>query len=174
MRSLVVSMVVLLVATAVWAFEPADKVVVIRPAEITSITGTKVSLTPGALLTVQAVDGDRLKVLAGRMGWIETSAVMHADKGKDHFSSLIDKNSKDATALLARGNIRFENGDQDGAIADLDQCLGIAANSEALTIRGFAWKRKGDKERAMADFNQAIKLDPQNALAWTASRSETI
>jgi tetratricopeptide (TPR) repeat protein len=147
-------------------FEPGEKVAVIRPIEMTSITGTKISMTPGALLSVHAVENERLKVLAGRMGWIDVSAVMNAEKADAYFASVIKTNPMDATALLARGKIRFESGDHDRAIADLDQCLGIAANSEALTIRGFAWKRKGDKDKAMADFNEAIKLDPQNALAW--------
>jgi tetratricopeptide (TPR) repeat protein len=165
-RSISLSAGLLLVTVSASAFEAGEKVAVIRPTEMTSITGTNVPMTPGALLTVQAVEGERLKVLAGRMGWIEASAVMKADKAEDYFSSLIRKNQMDASALLARGKIQFENGDHDRAISDLDQCLGIAANSEALTIRGFAWKRKGDKEKAMSDFNDAIKIDPHNALAW--------
>lgn len=165
MRMTLLAIYGLVLATQV-GFEPNENVVVIRPTEMKTTTGATEPLTPGTTLTVQTVEADRLKVSAGRIGWLDSSVVIAADKADAHFSTLIEKNSKDAVALLARGKFRFDKGDHDAAIADLDQSLKLSANSEALTIRGFAWKRKGDKEKAMADFNEAIKLNPKEALAW--------
>lgn len=147
-------------------FEPNDNVVVIQPTEMKTTTGAIVPLTPGTTLTVQAVETDRLKVSLERIGWVESSAVVAADKADDHFSALIEKNTQGAVALLARGKVRIAKSDHVRAIADLDESLKLSANSEALAIRGFSWKRKGDKEKAMADFDQAIKLNPKEALAW--------
>lgn len=120
----------------------------------------------GSTLTVRAVAGDRLKVGGGRVGWIEPANVVAAATADVHFTDLIRRNSDDSAALLGRGRLRFDLGDKERAIADLDACLRIAPNSEALAIRGFAWKRQENQEKAMADFDEAIRLDPQNALAW--------
>lgn len=163
---LILSLILVLLATQAIAYEPGEKVVLIKPIEMKTITGSTVALTPGTTLTVQAVEADRLKVAVGRVGWVEPAAVISAGKADDHFSDLISNNPQDAAALLARGRIRFDKGDRDRAIADLDQGLKLMPDSEALAIRGFAWKRKGDKEKAMSNFDEAIKLDPKNALAW--------
>jgi len=165
-RSFTLLTILLLGSQAAAAIERGEKVVVIRPVEMKSITGVPVNLTPGTTLTVQGVEGDMLKVAAGKLGRIDASAVVPESDADSRFTRLIDDNPRDAVALMARGKVRFEKGDHDRTIADLDRSLELAPNSEALTIRGFAWKRKGDKERAMADFDEAIKLNPRESLAW--------
>lgn len=148
------------------SFAPGDKVVVIRPVELQREGAAAVPLTPGAILKVEADQGDRLRVAAPRIGTIETSAVIADAKADDHFTALIDANPKDAAALAARGKLRFEKGDHPRAIADFDQAIELSPTAEALTLRGFAWKRSSDKEKAMADLTRAIELDPKFALAW--------
>jgi tetratricopeptide (TPR) repeat protein len=162
---------VLLIAQAAAALEPGDEMVVARPVDMKTITGSTLALTPGAAVTVRTVEGDRLKVAAGRVGWIEASAVVPAKEAEAFFSRQIEKDPGDASALLARGKVRFQeagldNDKIDRAIADLDRSLKLAASSEAHTIRGFAWKRKGDKDQAIAEFDAAIRLNPREALAW--------
>jgi tetratricopeptide (TPR) repeat protein len=161
-------LIILLLGTqqAAPGFDPGEEVVVLRPVEMKSITGLPVALAPGTKLTVRAVEDDRLKVAAAKVGWVDLSSVVRGTDADAHFSRLIDRNSQDAVAVRARGKLRFERGDHDRAITDLDRSLELAPDSEALTIRGFAWKRKGDKDKAMADLNRAIELNPREALAW--------
>jgi tetratricopeptide (TPR) repeat protein len=167
MRSHFVVLTGLLLGTQVAvAFEPGEKLVVIQPFEMKTITGSSLPLTMGTTVTVQTVEPERLKVAVGRVGWIDPAAVIAASKADDYFSKLVAEQSQKAAALLARGKVRFDNGDTDRAIADLDQSLSLTPSSEAETIRAYAWKRKGDKQKAMAGFNEAIRLDPKNALAW--------
>jgi tetratricopeptide (TPR) repeat protein len=158
--------VAMLIGQQAAAFDAGDKVVLLRPIEMKTITGSTVALTPGTTFTIQAVEGENLKVAAGRVGWVEPSAVIAAARADSHFSDLISKDPQDAGAQRARGKIRFEKGDHDRGIADFDASLKLEPNSEALTLRGFAWKRKGDAEKAMANFDEAIKLNPKEALAW--------
>jgi tetratricopeptide (TPR) repeat protein len=165
-RSFKLLTILLLGSQAATAFEPGERVVVIRPVEMKSITGSPVALTPGSTLSLLAIEDARLKVAAGKVGRVDASAVVRESDADAHFTRLIGDNFRDAVALTARGKVRFEKGDHDRAIADLDRSLEISPSSEALTIRGFAWKRKGDKDRAMADLDRAIKLDSGVALAW--------
>jgi tetratricopeptide (TPR) repeat protein len=167
MRASITFLTILLLGSqAVSRFEPGEKVVTIRPTEMRSITGTPVALTPGTTLTAQTIEADRLKVAGAKVGWIDPSSVVRGDEAGARFTRLIGEDPRDAVALRARGRLRFERGDHDRAIADLDRSLKLAPDSEALTIRGFAWKRKGDKDRAMADLDRAIEMNPREALAW--------
>ncbi|HEY2892903.1 MAG TPA: tetratricopeptide repeat protein, partial [Pirellulales bacterium] len=133
-------------------------------------------LTPGSSVTVRGVDGEKLKVAAPRVGWIDSSVAIPAKQAEEFFSDRIakgpDEKSLDkAAALLARGKVRLERAGLDGpklqqAIADLDESIRLAPSSEAHTLRGFAWKRLGDKDKAIANFDEAIRLNPKEALAW--------
>ena len=166
LRSLLVVCAGILFAASATALEPKDKVVVVRPVEMEAAAGVQVPLTPGTAATVQKVKEPRIEVVAGRLGWIEASAVVPASMADVHFSQILTLKPDDAAALLARGKVRLMKGDIDLAIADLDESLKLAPSSEAHTYRGWAWKRKGNKDRALAEFDAAIKLDPKNALAW--------
>ncbi len=147
-------------------FAPGDKVVVIRPVELQREGALPVPLSAGTLLKVEAVLGDRLRVAVIRIGTVESSAVLDASKAAAHFTALLDANPQDAAAWAARGKLRFVSGDKSQAIADFDRAIELSPTAEALTLRGFAWKRSGDPQKAMADLNRAIELDPTFALAW--------
>ena len=66
-----------------------------------------------------------------------------------------------------RGTIRNEKGDQDGAIADINEAIRLdPENADNYNVRGLARLAKGNKDGAMADYNEAIRLDPKLALAY--------
>lgn len=166
-----------LLLIAVFSSEPEPaiavgaSVVLIQPVDMTTITGSKLPMTPGTTMTVREVEGDRLKVAAGRVGWVASSAVIPAGRADQFFTDAIQKDSQSASAWLARGKVRFEKAGLDEkkireAFVDLDQSLTLKPSSEALTLRGYGWKRMGDKQKAIKDFDAAIQLNPREALAW--------
>jgi len=153
------------------AFESGDQLIVIRPAEMKTITGSTYLVTAGTPVTVRASEGDKLKVASPRVGWIDASAAIPAKEADAYFSKHVDTGPDKATALLARGKVRFNQAGLDdakvkAAITDLDESIRLKPTSEAHTYRGFAYKRLGDKDKAIAEFDEAIKLDPKEALAW--------
>jgi tetratricopeptide (TPR) repeat protein len=157
--------------TAANAFEVGDQLVVVRPTEMKTITGSAHLISPGTPVTVRASEGDKLKVASPRVGWIDASAAIPAKEAEAYFSNQADQGRDKAAALLARAKVRFNNAGLDDAkvktaIADLDDSLRLKPTSEAHTYRGFAYKRLGDKDKAIAEFDEAIRLNPQEALAW--------
>jgi tetratricopeptide (TPR) repeat protein len=74
---------------------------------------------------------------------------------------------KSAHAFRNRGVVYAFKGDNEKAIADLDEAIRLDPKS-ALTYRnrGDAYLNKGEYERAIADYSEAIRLDPGNAFAF--------
>jgi lipoprotein NlpI len=67
-----------------------------------------------------------------------------------------------------RGNAYRSKGDNDRAIQDYDQAIGLDPNNAyPYNGRGVAYQRKGDNDRAMRDYDQAIRLDPNFAAPYT-------
>jgi hypothetical protein len=93
-RSFTLLIILLLGSQAATAFEPGERVVVIRPVEMKSITGSPVALTPGTTLSVLAIEDDRLKVAAGKVGRVDASAGDLESDVDAHFSRLIGKISE--------------------------------------------------------------------------------
>ncbi len=161
----------LLSAGAAIGFDPGEQVVLINRVGLDTITGSTVTLRPGMTATVREVTPERLKIAIGRVGWISPTAVIPARDAEDYWTKRIDGSPGDATALLARGTVRLEKAGLDvdkiqPAILDFNRSLEMRPTSDALTLRGYGYKRMGDKDQAMADFNLAIQRDPENALAW--------
>ncbi len=52
------------------------------------------------------------------------------------------------------------------AIADYDELLRLRPTSASYLNRGNAWKKKKNFDQALADFNDAIRLNPENWVAF--------
>ncbi|MBG0744868.1 MAG: serine protease, partial [Cylindrospermopsis raciborskii KL1] len=77
------------------------------------------------------------------------------------------KLSPRASLYSIRGAVRYESGDKQGAIADLNQGITLDPNfALAYYGRGTARYNLGDSQGAIDDYNQALKLDPKLAIAY--------
>jgi tetratricopeptide (TPR) repeat protein len=66
-----------------------------------------------------------------------------------------------AAALYERGNLRFDQGELEEAIADYSAAVALdPAHSRAFHNRAFARATLGDAAAALADYDEAIRLDP--------------
>jgi tetratricopeptide (TPR) repeat protein len=72
-----------------------------------------------------------------------------------------------AEQYFARGYLKGETGDLEGALADYDEAIRLNPEyAEAYNNRGIARRRKGDLDGAIADYDEAIRLNPEYANAY--------
>ncbi|HEY9769659.1 MAG TPA: tetratricopeptide repeat protein [Coleofasciculaceae cyanobacterium] len=87
-------------------------------------------------------------------------AIITPSKSEQHEERYLALEPNDAYAYFNRGNIYFDQGKLELAIADYNQAIAINPNhAEVYSNRGAAYSRQGKLELAVADFNQAIKLN---------------
>ena len=73
----------------------------------------------------------------------------------------------DSKTFLTRMLRRFEKGDRQGAMADLNWALQVdASDSQAYCCRGIIRYKQGDNLGAISDFNQALQFNNQDVLAY--------
>jgi tetratricopeptide (TPR) repeat protein len=84
----------------------------------------------------------------------------------------LDMNNADA--IVSRGTLRLEAADPDRAIVDFNAALLFkptsavyAAYAIGFRNRGIAFAQKGDQDHAIADFNEAIRLNSEDAAAFS-------
>jgi tetratricopeptide (TPR) repeat protein len=95
-----------------------------------------------------------------RMG-TSLSALNKALLGADE---MIRLNPKNSAAYLDRGNVNFDKGDFDKAVADYTEAIGFGAKgADAYRNRAMAYAAKGDFDAALTDYNAAVRIDPQHA-----------
>lgn len=94
------------------------------------------------------------------------------------FNVAIRKNPKYHLSYLNRGNIYFDRGENDKALADYSQVLKLLgpinlkkrvdpAASGALSNRGAIYSRKGMRKEAIADYDLALKINPKDKNTWS-------
>ncbi len=76
-------------------------------------------------------------------------------------------NPRSAFAYSNRGQVYFDRGDFDKALADFSQALALNPRLAAAYVgRGFVQIKKGQWQPALNDFNQAVALAPESALSY--------
>jgi tetratricopeptide (TPR) repeat protein len=90
----------------------------------------------------------------------------------DILNELIDADSDDKLAFLARGSVYLKMSDTKNAIDDFSRALEIDANHpKAYHLRGLAHEMAGDNDEALLDFNRAIDIDSEYGAAFYSRAS---
>ena len=85
----------------------------------------------------------------------------------DLLNEIIDTDSDDKLALLARGSVYLKMGNTENAIGDYSRTLEIdAKHPKAFHLRGLAREMAGDDDEALKDFNKAIEIDSEYGAAY--------
>jgi len=85
----------------------------------------------------------------------------------DLLNELIDADSDDKLAVLARGSVYLKMGDTKNAIGDFSRALEIdSKHPKAYHLRGLAHEMAGDNNKALKDFDRAIDIDPEYGAAF--------
>jgi eukaryotic-like serine/threonine-protein kinase len=70
-------------------------------------------------------------------------------------------------AFVGRGQLEYDNGEYEAAIADFSQTIQRDGSYEfAYYGRGLAYAQMGDYTHALSDFDQALRLDPNAAYVY--------
>lgn len=72
----------------------------------------------------------------------------------------------DAWAYHARGNLKDETGDPDGALSDYDQAIRLEATSLVYRDRAILWQRMGALDKAIVDFDRAVRFTFSDPLIY--------
>ena len=106
-----------------------------------------------------------------------TSAMSNLMKDKLDVSigllnELIDADSDDKLAFLARGSVYLKMSDTKNAINDFSRALEIdSKHPKAYHLRGLAHEMAGDNDEALSDFNRAIDIDTEYGAAFYSRAS---
>jgi tetratricopeptide (TPR) repeat protein len=158
-------------------YQPGDRVVAIRTAELKVPAGVVDEVWPGLVLKVGVINDKWLWVSNGKPGWIDQNDVVPlGQKAIDRLNELIAASPDNSRLFSGRAAVWLELGDLERALADCTNAIRLAPRSaEAYNNRGFMWTEKEDFDKAISDFDLAISLDPNHApafdnrgLAWGA------
>jgi len=100
--------------------------------------------------------------------WFERAlAAADADEKLRFYTEAIRLKPDYADAFSNRGVVRYDRGDLEGAIEDLNQAIRLKPEYGAFFNRGEARCRQGDIEGAVKDYTEAIRLRPDYAAGFT-------
>jgi len=68
-------------------------------------------------------------------------------------------------ALFQQGTVAFDAGDLPTAVKKLEAALALSPSGPAYTMLGATYARMGDTQKATAALNEALRIDPEFALA---------
>jgi tetratricopeptide (TPR) repeat protein len=94
------------------------------------------------------------------------------DVSINFLNELIDSDSNDKLAFLARGSVYLKMSDTENAIDDFNRTLEIdSKHPKAYHLRGLAHEMAGDNDEALLDFNRAIDIDAEYGAAFYSRAS---
>ncbi len=84
-----------------------------------------------------------------------------------HYTSCIELNPQISDAYVNRGAAYASTDYLNLALQDLNVALDLEAKAPIYVIRGMIHSKKGDHDKAIMDYSRAIKLDPNDASAYS-------
>ena len=79
---------------------------------------------------------------------------------------IVKENPKDVASWTSLGNLYFDNGDFQKAIAAYSKSLELNPNNaDVLTDLGIMYRRAGQPKKAIESFDKAAKVDPKHETA---------
>ena len=105
-------------------------------------------------------------VNAGQKDLPHVAVALFDERRLNDLDIAIARRPDDVSAYLSRARIRFQRGDDRGAISDLGAALRLEPDKPGVhALRGIAYVYMGKYDSAIADMSEVIRLEPDNATA---------
>ena len=159
---------VLVSAARAQDYRPGDMVVVIADAKLTvEGKGAVDDVSPGVVLKVQGVDGERLWLSNGHPGWLDRRHVVPLNRAAiGRLTAMLRADPRNAALYSGRAEVWEHLGELDIAIGDHNEAIRLDPSAANYGNRGNTWTSKGEYDKAIADYNEAVRINPKFAAAY--------
>src|SRR4051812_6733524 len=117
----IICLAILAIDSAVYGFQPGDRVAVVQSAPIRSGGKTVGTVEPGNTLVVGRIGDEGLWVNFKAAGWIDPTNVVPLDEAEKHFADRIRSKPDDAEAFYGRAKARMAKEQWVAAMEDLNE-----------------------------------------------------
>src|SRR5262245_21780955 len=131
---------------------------------------------PNVVAPIARLEGDRVWLICPGCvvptGWLDRTEVVLLRDAVPHFTSLIEKDSKNWDAYFRRAEAHHATNQREEAIADYTTAISLRPNDPYLyarRARSFHAMKACDK--ALADYDTVIRLEPKSAEAFSVQAS---
>lgn len=169
MRSVPLSLGILLVSTSAVAQEPGDKWFIVKDVSIDRGEAPAVDLFRAAVIRILDSDEDRLRILTDtqQAGWIPRDAALPPDKALQQADEILEQGEEPFVGWFLRATVLRQTGRNAQAVNAYTRAVELQPDNVNVRLgRGLAFQDIGQLDESLQDLDKVIELDPLEPGGW--------